>query len=68
MPPATPCSQDVGARLRASLRSSDTVARLGGDEFGILLEEVGGADDAMRTAQADPEPRSPNHSRSVAAP
>ncbi len=43
--------QDVGARLRATVRTSDTVARLGGDEFGILLEEVGGADDAMSTAQ-----------------
>ena len=29
--------QEVGARLRATLRSADTVARLGGDEFGILL-------------------------------
>ena len=43
--------QGVGARLRASLRSSDTVARLGGDEFGVLLEEVGSADEAVRTAQ-----------------
>jgi diguanylate cyclase (GGDEF)-like protein/PAS domain S-box-containing protein len=29
--------QELGARLRAALRESDTVARLGGDEFGILL-------------------------------
>ncbi len=28
--------QEVGRRLRAVARSSDTVARLGGDEFGIL--------------------------------
>jgi diguanylate cyclase (GGDEF)-like protein/excisionase family DNA binding protein len=43
--------QDVGSRLRASLRSSDTVARLGGDEFGVLLEEVSGTDEALRTAR-----------------
>jgi diguanylate cyclase (GGDEF)-like protein/PAS domain S-box-containing protein len=30
----------VAARLRASLRESDTVARLGGDEFVVLLEDV----------------------------
>ncbi|MFN2470232.1 MAG: putative bifunctional diguanylate cyclase/phosphodiesterase [Gaiellaceae bacterium] len=29
--------QELGGRLRAALRGSDTVARLGGDEFGILL-------------------------------
>ena len=28
--------KEVGRRLRAVARSSDTVARLGGDEFGIL--------------------------------
>jgi diguanylate cyclase (GGDEF)-like protein/PAS domain S-box-containing protein len=32
--------QNVGNRLRARLRKSDTVARLGGDEFIILLPEV----------------------------
>lgn len=32
--------QEVGVRLRAVLRGSDTVARLGGDEFGILLPNV----------------------------
>ncbi|MDQ1520907.1 MAG: hypothetical protein QOI55_1980, partial [Actinomycetota bacterium] len=30
----------VAARLRASLRESDTVARLGGDEFVVLLEDL----------------------------
>jgi diguanylate cyclase (GGDEF)-like protein/PAS domain S-box-containing protein len=32
--------QEVGSRLRISLRLSDTVARLGGDEFAIVLPET----------------------------
>jgi diguanylate cyclase (GGDEF)-like protein len=32
--------QEVGKRLQATLRESDSVARIGGDEFVILLEEL----------------------------
>jgi diguanylate cyclase (GGDEF)-like protein/PAS domain S-box-containing protein len=35
---------EVGRRLPAVLRASDTVARLGGDEFGMLLIAPGGAE------------------------
>jgi diguanylate cyclase (GGDEF)-like protein/PAS domain S-box-containing protein len=41
----------VGPRLRAALRASDTVARLGGDEFAILLPDLAGTADAERVAR-----------------
>ncbi len=42
--------QQIGARMRAGLRGSDTVARLGGDEFAVVLPDIGGKPGAMRTA------------------
>jgi diguanylate cyclase (GGDEF)-like protein len=41
----------VGRRLLASLRASDTVARLGGDEFAILMDDVRDASDVPRAVE-----------------
>ncbi len=41
----------VTEHLRGCLRPEDTLARFGGDEFIVLLEEVEGADDALRVTQ-----------------
>jgi len=41
----------VGARLRDSIRGSDTVARLGGDEFTVVLEGPSAVDDAAHAAE-----------------
>ena len=37
--------------ISGCLRECDSVARLGGDEFGILLEDVGGMDDILGSAE-----------------
>ena len=39
---------ELGSRLEAALRASDTVARLGGDEFGVLLPDATVPDDVLR--------------------
>ena len=39
----------LSARLRRTLRESDTIARLGGDEFGIVMR-VAGAEDVVEAA------------------
>jgi diguanylate cyclase (GGDEF)-like protein/PAS domain S-box-containing protein len=38
-------------RIRPRLRDTDTIARLGGDEFALVLERVGGADNAAQVAR-----------------
>jgi diguanylate cyclase (GGDEF)-like protein/PAS domain S-box-containing protein len=43
--------RQVGQRLQANLRESDTAARLGGDEFAVVLATVAQARDATGVAQ-----------------
>ncbi|HEX7122563.1 MAG TPA: sensor domain-containing diguanylate cyclase [Gemmatimonadaceae bacterium] len=40
----------MARRLEQCVRAGDTVARLGGDEFTVLLDAVGGLDDAVAVA------------------
>ncbi|MGT2491194.1 diguanylate cyclase domain-containing protein [Cupriavidus basilensis] len=50
--PATCCCRPSGGGCCAAVRERDTVARLGGDEFAVVLEDIGGAANARRIAQA----------------
>ena len=43
--------QEIGERLRTTVRPGDTVARLGGDEFAFLLEDVSDPADAEEVAE-----------------
>lgn len=43
--------QEVGTRLKSSVRSNDVLARLGGDEFIVLLSDIHRITDAARIAQ-----------------
>jgi diguanylate cyclase (GGDEF)-like protein len=43
--------REIGRRIKAELRESDTVARWGGDEFTCILEEVASVESANLIAQ-----------------
>jgi diguanylate cyclase (GGDEF)-like protein/PAS domain S-box-containing protein len=42
---------ELGRRLTAALRTSDTVARLGGDEFGVLLPDASASEDVVHAVE-----------------
>ena len=43
--------QEIGARLKQSIRANDTVARLGGDEFALIFTDVGESRHIAQLAQ-----------------
>ncbi|MBS1225227.1 MAG: Diguanylate cyclase with sensor, partial [Proteobacteria bacterium] len=43
--------KEVAARMRASIRESDTAARIGGDEFVVLLRNIQQQEDALAVAE-----------------
>jgi diguanylate cyclase (GGDEF)-like protein/PAS domain S-box-containing protein len=43
--------REVAARLKATVRASDTVARIGGDEFNIIISNVSRAESAAAIAR-----------------
>jgi diguanylate cyclase (GGDEF)-like protein/PAS domain S-box-containing protein len=43
--------RQFGERVVAAVRPGDVVARIGGDEFTVLLDPVGGVDEAVRVAE-----------------
>ncbi|NRG42564.1 EAL domain-containing protein [Rathayibacter sp. VKM Ac-2804] len=48
--------QEVGRRIRESVRSDDVVARIGGDEFAVLLDSVTAGAVALRITRAVERP------------
>ena len=48
--------QEVGRRIRESVRGDDVVARIGGDEFAVLLDSVTAGAVALRIARAVERP------------
>lgn len=43
---------EVARRMMCNVRESDYLARIGGDEFVVVLNEIDGAEDALRVATA----------------
>ncbi len=43
--------QEVGSRLKKSVRETDTIARIGGDEFAVILVAPVPTEISLRTAK-----------------